>query len=110
MSTLWLRLQGVLLTAAAVLLILVGAYGLGHRQAAKGATRRREAEQAARLTKTHQYRREVAEARVEAAQTATEVRNETDRLPTGSADARLRERWMRTEADDRHDGPTDPRP
>lgn len=103
MSALWLRLQGVFATVAAVVLVLVGAYGLGHRQAAKGAQRRREAEQAARLAKTHQYRREVAEAQAEAAETNIEVRNEIERLPSGSADARLRERWMRTQGDGRHD-------
>lgn len=101
MTLLWARVQGGLALAAAVLLVLIGAYGIGHRQAKRAATISREREAAIRQGNTSDWHRRAAEARAEAVTESIEVAQDVQTLPAGDAERQLRDRWMRKPRDQR---------
>ena len=87
-AALWGRVQGWLLMAGAVLLVLVGAYGAGSRAARRSAEVER-AEQEVRAAKAAQKAQDSARRGRDAID--QEIRN----LPAGESARRLREHWNR---------------
>lgn len=84
----WARIQGWLLTAGAVLAVLVGAYAVGGRAARRSADLRqaqREAQQA----------RAAQQAQEGARRTRNEIDTEVRSLPAGGAAERLRTKYSR---------------
>ena len=75
------RLQSWALMALAILLVLLGAYAMGGRAAAKSAKQRRDLEEAQRAAA--------------GAKGVHDAELETRRLPTGGAADQLRREWMR---------------
>lgn len=80
------KLQGWALTTLAVLAVLVGAYGLGHRAAAKSAKKESDLAEATRATA--------------GTKGVEDARREVDKLPDGGAADELRRDWVRDEAAD----------
>jgi len=102
MTAIFGKLQGWALTTLAVLAVLVGAYGYGHRAATKAAKKEGDLAEAERIKA--------------GSKGVQDAQREVDRLPDGGAADELRRDWMRdeTEADAGdgarllRDGQTDP--
>lgn len=77
MAALWIRLQGAILTALAVLAVLFGAYYAGGRAAREGAAKKSQARV------------------IEAAEDRKHVEQTVDRMSDDDVAERLRDRWSR---------------
>lgn len=90
MTTVLLKLQSWALTALAVLAVLVGAYGYGHRKATASAKKDADLNKATRAAA--------------GAQGVKDAQVHVDALPAGAADAELRRDWMRPDEPDTASG------